>query len=68
MKTLFLLLAQHDGQVAIPVETVCRDFFTHLTPAKFLRKVGEGAIDLPVMRLERSQKSAKAVHVMHLPV
>ena len=63
MKTSFLLLAQYDGMAVIPVEWVCRDYFRHLTVEKFLRKVLAGEIDLPVVRIETSQKSAKGIHV-----
>jgi hypothetical protein len=66
MKTLFLLMAQYDGQAVIPVDAVCRDYFSHLTPAKFLRKVGAGEIDIPLVRMETSQKAAKGVHVQDL--
>lgn len=63
MKTAYLLLARYDGLPIISVEDVCRDFFQHLTPVKFLRKVADGAIRLPLIRMEASQKSAKGVHV-----
>ena len=66
MKTSFLLLAQYDGLAVIPVEWVCRDYFRHLTVEKFLRKVLAGEIDLPVVRMESSQKSAKGIHVNDL--
>jgi hypothetical protein len=63
MNTTFLLLAQYSGRAIIPVEDVCRDFFSHLTPVKFLRKVDAGEIRLPVVRIEHSQKAARGVHV-----
>ena len=66
MKTLFLLMAQYDGRIIIPAETVCKDYFSHLTLTKFLRKVSAGEIDLPITRAERSQKSAKGVHLQDL--
>jgi hypothetical protein len=66
MKTSFLLLAQYDGLAVIPVELVCRDYFRHLTEEKFLRKVLTGEIDLPVVRMECSQKTAKGIHVNDL--
>jgi hypothetical protein len=59
-------MAQYNGQVVIPLEIVCRDYFSHLTHAKFLRKVGAGEIDLPILRMEASQKSAKGVHLADL--
>lgn len=66
MNTAFLLMAQYNGQAVIPLETVRRDYFSHLTLAKFLRKVGAGEIDLPILRIEASQKSAKGVHLADL--
>ena len=66
MNTVFFLMAQYDGIAVIPVEWVCRDYFRHLTVEKFLRKVLAGEIDLPVVRIESSQKSAKAIHVNDL--
>ena len=39
MNTLFLLMAQYDGRAVVPVDAVCKDYFSHLTLPKFLRKV-----------------------------
>ena len=66
MKTVFILLAQYDGMAVIPLDAVCRDYFSHLTPEKFTRKVGRGEIRIPVVRLESSQKTAKGIHVADL--
>lgn len=66
MNTAFLLLAQYNGMAVIPVEWVCRDYFRHLTPEKFLRKVMASEIALPIVRMESSQKCAKGVHVNDL--
>lgn len=66
MNTAFLLMAQYDGKAVIPVEVVCRDYFSHLTPEKFLRKVLAGEIKIPVVRIENSQKCAKGVHLQDL--
>lgn len=63
MKTLFLLMAQYDGQVIIPLERICSDYFTHLAPETLKMKVAVGQIDLPLIKLEQSQKSAPGVHV-----
>ena len=59
-------MAQYDGRAVIPIDLVCRDYFSHLTPDKFLRKVGAGEIGLPIVRMETSQKSAKGVHLRDL--
>lgn len=66
MKTLFLLMAQYDGRAVVPADVVCRDFFAPLTLPVFLRKVNEGAIALPLVRMEDSQKGAKVVHMADL--
>jgi hypothetical protein len=66
MNTTFLLMAQYDGAAVIPVESACRDYFPHLTPEKFIRKVSAGEIAIPLIRIESSQKSAKGVHLSDL--
>ncbi|WP_415755622.1 pyocin activator PrtN family protein [Pseudomonas leptonychotis] len=66
MKTLFLLMAQYNGQVVIPLDRVCQDYFSHLSPEMFLRKALAGQIKIPITRLEHSQKSAKGIHVQDL--
>src|SRR5262249_55731801 len=65
MKTTFLLMAQDDGLAIIPIDLVVRDYFRHLTVDKFLRKALAGELDLPVVRMERSQKSAKGMRQDH---
>ena len=66
MNTLFLLMAQYNGQAIVPLAKVCEDYFSHLTPEKLLRKVLAGEIDLPITRIEGSQKAAKGVHLQDL--
>ncbi|WP_374572346.1 pyocin activator PrtN family protein [Phenylobacterium sp.] len=66
MNTAFLLMAQYDGAAVIPVQLVCRDYFSHLTPAKLVAKISAGDIPLPLVRIEASQKSAKGVHLLDL--
>jgi hypothetical protein len=66
MNTAFLLMAQYDGLAVIPADRVCADFFPHLKPDQFIRKVGAGEIKLPLVRSETSQKSAKGVHLQDL--
>jgi hypothetical protein len=67
MNTAFLLMAQYDAQAVIPVASVVRDYFSHLTTDKFLRKVAIGEINIPLMRIEAgSQKAAKGVHLNDL--
>ena len=66
MNTAFLLMAQYGGKPVIPVEDVCRDFFTHLTAEKLIRKISAGEIAIPLVRMEASQKCAKGVHLTDL--
>ena len=66
MNTLFLLMARYNGLPVIPVDVVCRDYFQHLTPEKFLRKVLAAEISLPIVRMEANQKCAKGVPIADL--
>lgn len=66
MNTAFLLMAQYGARAIIPLERVCADYFSHLTPAKLRLKVDAGEIVLPLMRVDDSQKAANAVHLMDL--
>jgi hypothetical protein len=66
VKTAFLLMARYDGLAIIPLELVCKDYFSHLTPVQFARKATDGEIDLPLVRIENSQKAAKGVHLVDL--
>ena len=59
-------MAQYDGMAVIPIDAVCRDYFSHLTPEKLVRKIGRGEIRLPLIRIEDSQKAAKGVHLTDL--
>lgn len=59
-------MAQYNGLAVIPVNFVCRDYFPHLTPDKFVRKVSAGEINIPLIRMEGSQKCAKGVHLQDL--
>jgi hypothetical protein len=64
--TLFLLMAQYGGRATVPVERVVADFFAHLTPEKFLRKALRGEIKIPILRIERSQKAQRHIHLNDL--
>lgn len=67
MNTAFLLMAQYNAQAVIPVGTVVRDYFPHLSVDKFLRKVAVGDINIPLLRIESgSQKAARGVHLTDL--
>lgn len=67
MNTAFLLMAQYNAQAVIPVASVVKDYFPHLTPENFLRKVAVGDINIPLVRIEPgSQKGARGVHLTDL--
>ncbi|HKM27785.1 MAG TPA: pyocin activator PrtN family protein [Thiopseudomonas sp.] len=66
MKTIFILMAQYSGLAVIPLDTVCTDYFFHLDATKLKRKVALGEIDLPIVQIEGSQKSARGVHINDL--
>lgn len=66
MKTIFLLMAQYDARVIVPIDVVCRDYFSHLTVPQIVRKINAGEIAMPLVRIEDSLKSAKGVHVEDL--
>lgn len=61
MKTAMLLMVRYEGLAVIPVEDVCADYFQHLSPEKFIRKVDAGEIDIPLVRIEGSSKCARGV-------
>ncbi|MCK9918029.1 pyocin activator PrtN family protein [Microbacteriaceae bacterium K1510] len=64
--TLFLLMAQYGGKIIVPLDEVCQDFFSHLTVEKLLQKCLRGDIALPIVRIEKSQKAARGVHISDL--
>lgn len=66
LSTATMLLSQYGGRPLVSVDDVCKDYFSHLTPEKFLRKVGLGEIALPVIRVEASQKCYKGVYIQDL--
>ena len=66
MNTTFLLMAQYGGVAVIPLERLCTDYFSHLTPTKLRSKIVAGIIDLPLVRIENSQKAAQGVHLTDL--
>jgi hypothetical protein len=66
MNTTFLLMAQYNGKAVIPIDDVCKDYFSHLTPTKFLEKIRCGEIKLPLVRLGTGQKAAKGISLNDL--
>ena len=67
MNTAFLLMAQYNAIAVIPVASVVKDYFPHLTTENFLRRVAMGDITIPLVRIEpKSQKGARGVHLADL--
>lgn len=65
MDTLWMLQGKYNQSPIILVDTVAKDFFG-MNTRTFLRKVDDGSIDLPVMRMDDSQKALKGVHIRTL--
>jgi hypothetical protein len=66
MNTQFLLLAQYGGAAVIPIDRVCKDYFSHLSPENLVRKVSAGDLDLPLVRMDDGHKCAKGVALTDL--
>lgn len=66
VSTAFLLMAQYGPRAVIPLDDVRRDYFSHLDIVHLVHKINDGAIRLPVVRIENSQKSAKGIHLQDL--
>lgn len=66
MDTQWLLAGRYQGLPIIPVDTLIKDFFPTMTRPYFLRKIAEGAIALPLVKMEASSKGAKGVHLSDL--
>ncbi|WP_238935067.1 pyocin activator PrtN family protein [Pseudomonas typographi] len=59
-------MAQYNGMAVIPLERVCQDYFSPLTPESFKRKLASGEIDLPMVQMTRSQKGARGIALVDL--
>ena len=66
MNTFFLLMAQYNGQIIVPLARICADYFSHLTPEKLKMKVAAGQIDIVIVSIENCQKSACGIHIEDL--
>jgi hypothetical protein len=66
VNTLFLLMAQYNGQAVIPLDRVCADYM-NLTVEKFKQKRLAGEIDIPVVRMgPNSQKAGLGIYLKDL--
>lgn len=66
MDTISILMAQYGGKVVVPLDVVCRDYFSPLTVPTLVRKISAGEIALPLIRIEHSRRSAKGVRIQDL--
>lgn len=66
MNTVFILLAQFGPRAIIPIDAVCKEYFSHLELTALLRKINSGDIPLPLVRIENSKQTAKGVYVQDL--
>ena len=66
MDTISILMAQYDGKAVVPLDVVCHDYFAPLTVPTLVRKISAGEIELVLVRLEHSSKSAKGVRLQDL--
>jgi len=66
VNTVFFLMAQFGARAVIPIDEVCKAYFPHLESDKLLRKASSGEIKIPIVRIEKSQKSAKGVYIQDL--
>lgn len=55
MNTPFLLTAQYGSKAIIPIEDVCRDYFSHLNTTKLVQKISAGEIAIRLVRIDASQ-------------
>ncbi|KQS85279.1 Pyocin activator protein PrtN [Methylobacterium sp. Leaf361] len=64
--TVALLREQYGPRVVIPLDRVREDFFDGMSQEHLLRRVSEGKLNLPIVRIDASQKSAKGVALADL--
>jgi hypothetical protein len=65
MNTFYVLMAKYGPEVMIPSEIVAKDWFG-IEKSKFNEKIRNGDIQLPIMKMEDSQKSPRGVHILDL--
>ena len=64
--TVAILREQYGPRVIIPLDRVMEDYFPGVSQEHLLRRIGAGKLDLPVVRIDTSQKSAKGVALVDL--
>jgi len=66
MKTVFLLMAAHDGKAVLELEEVAKEYLGFNHKVAIQKKAREGAFPFPVFRLGDSQKSPWLVSIEDL--
>jgi hypothetical protein len=64
--TFAVLREQYGPRVIISLDRVREDFFEGMSQEHLLRRVSEGKLNLPIVRIDASQKSAKGVALVDL--
>ncbi|MCJ2086255.1 pyocin activator PrtN family protein [Methylobacterium sp. E-005] len=64
--TFAILREQYGPLVIIPLDRVREDFFDGMSQEHLLRRISEGKLNLPIVRIDASQKSAKGVALVDL--
>ena len=64
--TVAILREQYGPRVIIPIDRVMEDYFPGLSQEHLLRRISEGKLKLPIVRIDASQKSAKGVALIDL--
>ena len=54
------------AEQSFPVDTVCADYFSHLSPKNLKQNIAHGKIDLPLVQIDNSRQAARGVHVRDL--
>lgn len=66
MNTIFMLMAQYDGKPLIDIDDVRRDYFSELSLPTFIRRLDDGDIQLPCVRMNPSQKGTRTIPLQDL--
>lgn len=66
LTTVAIRREQYGPRVIIPLDRVMEDYFPGLSQEHLLRRVSEGKLNLPIVRIDASQKSAKGVGLIDL--
>lgn len=66
MNTAFLLAAKYGGVPLIDLDEVRLDYFSELSSSTFVRRLEDGSIPLPFVRMNGSQKGRRMIPLTDL--